>query len=70
MDKKEKYLPILMESLIFGKNSDYPLYIKSGENYVLYRAKALIFSQNDALRLKNNAYVKEDWLTENSLREG
>ena len=62
MEKKENYLPILIESLIFGKNSDYPLYIKSGENYVLYRAKALIFSQSDALRLKNNGvdhlYIK------------
>ncbi|MDA8053469.1 MAG: hypothetical protein M0012_04855 [Deltaproteobacteria bacterium] len=26
MEKKENYLPILIESLIFGKNSDYPLY--------------------------------------------
>lgn len=52
--EKIKYIPIIIESLIFGKNSDYPLYIKSRENYVLYRSKALIFSQSDALRLKNN----------------
>ena len=52
--EKIQYIPIIIESLIFGKNSDYPLYIKSGENYILYRSKALIFSQSDALRLKNN----------------
>ncbi len=52
--EKPQYIPIIIESLIFGKNSDYPLYIKSGENYILYRSKALIFSQSDALRLKNN----------------
>ena len=52
--EKTQYTPIIIESLIFGKNSDYPLYIKSGENYILYRSKALIFSQSDALRLKNN----------------
>ncbi|MHB1545462.1 MAG: HD-GYP domain-containing protein [bacterium] len=52
--EKTQYTPIIIESLIFGKNSDYPLYIKSGENYILYRSKALVFSQNDALRLKNN----------------
>ena len=52
--EKPQYTPIIIESLIFGKNSDYPLYIKSGENYILYRSKALIFSQSDALRLKNN----------------
>jgi len=52
--EKVQYTPIIIESLIFGKNSDYPLYIKSGENYILYRSKALIFSQSDALRLKNN----------------
>ena len=52
--EKIQYTPIIIESLIFGKNSDYPLYIKSGENYILYRSKALIFSQSDALRLKNN----------------
>jgi HD-GYP domain-containing protein (c-di-GMP phosphodiesterase class II) len=52
--EKTQYAPIIIESLIFGKNSDYPLYIKSGENYILYRSKALIFSQSDALRLKNN----------------
>ena len=52
--EKPQYTPIIIESLIFGKNSDYPLYIKSGENYILYRSKALVFSQNDALRLKNN----------------
>ena len=51
---KTQYTPIIIESLIFGKNSDYPLYIKSGGNYILYRSKALIFSQSDALRLKNN----------------
>ncbi len=64
MEKKENYLPIIIESLIFGKNSDYPLYIRSGENYILYRSKALIFSQNDALRLKNNGvnrlYIKNE----------
>ena len=52
--EKTQYTPIIIESLIFGKNSDYPLYIKSGGNYILYRSKALIFSQSDALRLKNN----------------
>ncbi len=52
--EKIQYTPIIIESLIFGKNSDYPLYIKSGENFILYRSKALVFSQNDALRLKNN----------------
>ena len=52
--EKPQYTPIIIESLIFGKNSDYPLYIKSGGNYILYRSKALIFSQSDALRLKNN----------------
>ncbi len=52
--EKIQYTPIIIESLIFGKNSDYPLYIKSGENFILYRSKALIFSQNDALRLKSN----------------
>ncbi len=52
--EKAQYVPIIIESLIFGKNSDYPLYLKSGDNYILYRSKALIFSQNDALRLKNN----------------
>jgi HD-GYP domain-containing protein (c-di-GMP phosphodiesterase class II) len=52
--EKPQYIPIIIESLIFGKNSDYPLYIKSGGNYILYRSKALIFSQSDALRLKNN----------------
>ena len=52
--EKAEYTPIIIESLIFGKNSDYPLYLKSGENFILYRSKALIFSQSDALRLKNN----------------
>ncbi|MHB8231395.1 MAG: HD-GYP domain-containing protein [bacterium] len=52
--EKVKYIPIIIESLIFGKNSNYPLYIKSRDNYILYRSKALIFSQSDALRLKNN----------------
>ncbi|MHB1660632.1 MAG: HD-GYP domain-containing protein [bacterium] len=52
--EKIKYIPIIIESLIFGKNSNYPLYIKSSNNYILYRSKALIFSQSDALRLKNN----------------
>jgi HD-GYP domain-containing protein (c-di-GMP phosphodiesterase class II) len=52
--EKTQYTPIIIESLIFGKNSDYPLYIKSGGNYILYRSKALIFAQSDALRLKNN----------------
>ena len=52
--EKNQYIPIIIESLIFGKNSDYPLYLKSGGNYILYRSKALVFSQNDALRLKNN----------------
>ncbi len=60
--EKTQYIPIIIESLIFGKNSDYSLYIKSGENYILYRSKALIFSQSDALRLKNNGvdnlYIK------------
>lgn len=58
------YFPIIIESLVFGKNSDYPLYIKSGNNFVLYRSKALIFSNNDALRLKNNGiehlYIKSE----------
>ena len=52
--EKTQYTPIVIESLIFGKNSDYPLYLKSGDNYILYRSKALVFSQSDALRLKNN----------------
>ena len=52
--EKKQYTPIVIESLIFGKNSDYPLYLKSGDNFILYRSKALIFSQSDALRLKNN----------------
>ena len=51
--EKKQYTPIVIESLIFDKNSDYPLYLKSGDNYILYRSKALIFSQSDALRLKN-----------------
>lgn len=58
----DKYEPIIIESLIFGKNSDYPLYIKSGNNFVLYRAKALVFAQSDALRLRGNGiehlYIK------------
>ncbi len=64
MEKTVNYIPIIIESLIFGKNSDYPLYIKSADNYILYRSKALIFSKSDALRLKNNGieylYIKED----------
>jgi HD-GYP domain-containing protein (c-di-GMP phosphodiesterase class II) len=52
--QKPDYVPIIIESLIFGKNSDYPLFIKSGENFILYRSKALVFSQSDALRLKSN----------------
>jgi HD-GYP domain-containing protein (c-di-GMP phosphodiesterase class II) len=62
--QKENYLPIIIESLVFGKNSDYPLYIKIGDRYVLYRSKALIFSHNDVLRLKNNGvcnlYIKQE----------
>ncbi len=62
--QKENYLPILIASLIFGKNSDYPLYIKTYDKYVLYRSKALIFSQSDVLRLKNNGvnelYIKQE----------
>ncbi len=62
--QKENYLPIIIESLIYGKNSDYPLYIKIGDRYVLYRTKALIFSNNDVLRLKNNGvhnlYLKQE----------
>jgi HD-GYP domain-containing protein (c-di-GMP phosphodiesterase class II) len=62
--QKENYLPIVIESLLFGKNSDYPLYIKTYDKYVLYRSKALIFSQSDVLRLKNNGvnnlYIKQE----------
>ncbi|MFW0884192.1 HD-GYP domain-containing protein [Candidatus Acidulodesulfobacterium sp. H_13] len=62
--EKIKYVPIIIESLIFGKNSAYPLYMKSGDNYILYRSKALIFSKSDTLRLKNNGikylYIKEE----------
>ncbi len=62
--QKENYLPIIIESLVFGKNSDYPLYIKTGDKYVLYRSKALIFSHNDVLRLKNNGvynlYIEQE----------
>ncbi len=64
MSGKESYVPIVIESLIFGKNSDYPLYIGSGSSYILYRSKALIFSQNEALRLKNNG-VKHLYILEN-----
>lgn len=64
MQKKENYIPIIIESLIFGKNSEYPLFISSGGAYILYRSKALVFSQNDALRLKNSGvdhlYIQAD----------
>ncbi len=33
--EKTQYTPIIIESLIFGKNSDYPLYSKVYAGYVI-----------------------------------
>lgn len=54
MEEKETYVPITLESiepLIFP---DVSLFIKTGENYVLYKSHGRDFSSHDHERLSNN----------------
>jgi HD-GYP domain-containing protein (c-di-GMP phosphodiesterase class II) len=61
---KESYVPIALESIEPAIFPDVALYIKSGNNYVLYKSHGRDFSANDNDRLTSNGvdfvYVSKD----------